>query len=293
MSINELRRKYHERICKEIIRIKTERKKQLEYPNFSDGSQKSSRDIGMGIVKLLGWEINNTEELKEQTAGNRFEKITLDFLKESFLLLQHIRPGKWQYHIEKPISEFHQYSYLREKSLTNFIGGVYIVKPDIVISRLPISDQDINQTETVIDDSSPIATYTSLREENYQKEVIRKGKKKPTLEVSPILHASISCKWSLRSDRSQNARLEALNLIRYRTGHLPHIVAITAEPTPHRIASLAQGTGDIDCVYHFALPELRAVVSDLKNEDQHEILTNLINGRRLRDISDLPFDLAT
>ncbi|MBO9364254.1 MAG: restriction endonuclease, partial [Roseiflexus sp.] len=64
-----------------------------------------------------------------------------------------------------------------------------------------------------------------------------------------MLHASISRKWTIRSDRSQNIRTEAMNLIRNRKGHTPHIVAVTAEPLPTRIASLALGTGDLDCVY--------------------------------------------
>jgi hypothetical protein len=107
-----------------------------------------------------------------------------------------------------------------------------------------------------------------------------------------ILHASISCKWTLRSDRSQNARSEALNLIRQRKGNAPHIVVVVAEPLPTRIASLSLGTGDIDCVYHFALPELQKAITDINNEDQLDLLQTLIEGRRLRDISDLPFDLA-
>jgi hypothetical protein len=86
---------------------------------------------------------------------------------------------------------------------------------------------------------------------------------------------------------------EALNLIRNRKGKLPHIVAVTAEPTPIRIASLALGTGDIDCVYHFALNELKTAIENIKNEDQLDMLNMLIEGRRLRDISDLPFDLTT
>ena len=110
--------------------------------------------------------------------------------------------------------------------------------------------------------------------------------------MKPILHASISCKWTIRSDRSQNTRTEALNLIRNRKGHTPHIAAVTAEPLPTRIASLALGTGDLDCVYHIALPELQDSITELKNEDQLDMLQTLIDGKRLRDISDLPFDLA-
>ncbi len=128
--------------------------------------------------------------------------------------------------------------------------------------------------------SDSFASFTPLRKANYE-------------HPRPILHASISCKWTLGSDRGQNARTEALNLIRNRKGHLPHVVAVTAEPLPTRIASLALGTGDLDYVYHFALPELQESIAEIDNEDQMDMLMILIDGRRLRDISDLPFDLAT
>ena len=107
-----------------------------------------------------------------------------------------------------------------------------------------------------------------------------------------ILHASVSCKWTLRSDRSQNSRTEALNLIRNRKGHLPHIVAVTAEPMPSRIASIALGTGDVDCVYHFALTELKEAIEHIGSEDSSELIRTMIEGNRLKDISDLPLDLA-
>jgi hypothetical protein len=81
-------------------------------------------------------------------------------------------------------------------------------------------------------------------------------------------------------------------LIRNRKGSLPHIVAVTAEPLPTRIAAIALGTGDLDCVYHFALPELKQSLLELGNEDQLDMLNVMIDGMRLRDISDLPFDLA-
>ncbi len=37
------------------------------------------------------------------------------------------------------------------------------------------------------------------------------------------------------SDRAQNTRSEALNLIRNRKGRLPHIVVVTEEPSPSRL----------------------------------------------------------
>jgi hypothetical protein len=57
-------------------------------------------------------------------------------------------------------------------------------------------------------------------------------------------------------------------------------------------ASLALGTGDIDCVYHFALYELMETVGDSSYDDSKELLKIMIRGKRLRDISDLPLDLA-
>jgi hypothetical protein len=70
------------------------------------------------------------------------------------------------------------------------------------------------------------------------------------------------------------------------------VIAVTAEPLPTRLAALALGTGDLDCVYHIALPELREAVALLGKDDQLDILDTMIQGQRLRDISDLPFDLA-
>ncbi len=55
-------------------------------------------------------------------------------------------------------------------------------------------------------------------------------------------------------------------------------MAVTGEPLPMRIASLALGTGDLDCVYHFALPELQKAIEELIElgesglEDQKDML---------------------
>jgi len=284
MNISELRRAYHQRISEEIIRIQKDG--ESEYPNFADRGSKASRAIAQGIVHRLGG-ISSHKGLSGQTAGGLFETITRDFLEQTFALLQHLRPGKWQYSVQTPISHFDQYEHLaileriveQYNELASSLGTDYIIKPDIVIGRWPLSDDEINQDQILVTQGGPFASFTPLRQANFDQARI-------------ILHASISCKWTLRSDRGQNARTEALNLIRNRKGNLPHIVAVTAEPLPTRIASLALGTGDLDCVYHFALHELRDSIEDIKNADQLDMLMVLIDGRRLRDISDLPFDLA-
>jgi hypothetical protein len=181
------------------------------------------------------------------------------------------------------IADFEQYSHLREieritkehPQLRTVLGADYFIKPDVVILRSPEEDPVLNKDRILVDDSC--ARLASLRKKN---------------GGLPILHASISCKWTIRSDRSQNSRSEALNLVRNRKGHTPHIVVVTAEPLPSRLASVALGTGDIDCVYHFALTELRDAVNSLDYPDAQEMLKTLIEGKRLRDISDLPLDLS-
>jgi hypothetical protein len=157
------------------------------------------------------------------------------------------------------------------------LGGDYLVVPDITIARQPVNDAEINSAEEFLSGAEEVARFTPLR---------------ASVNPKNILHASVSCKWTIRSDRSQNTRTEALNLIRNRKGKVPIVVAVVFEPLPTRIASIALGTGDLDCVYHGALHELREAIEELANEDQKEMLDTLVQGRRLRDISDLPFDLA-
>ena len=284
-SLPQLRRAYHENIGLQIVRFST--KNGESWPNFADSSSRSSVLISNCTAEILGFPVRINSGLSGQTAGSLFEKLTCDFLREVFSSIQHLRPGKWQYLTARTqISGFVQYRHLEtlgelvqdNQTLSAALGHGYIVTPDIVIARHPATLDEVNVFGDFL--GSGIAGLTPFLAINQE-------------TILPFLHASVSCKWTIRSDRSQNTRTEALNLIRNRKGSLPHIVAVTAEPLPMRIASLALGTGDLDCVYHFALDELREVCESLPGcEDQAEMLATMIQGDRLRDISDLPFDLA-
>ena len=70
----------------------------------------------------------------------------------------------------------------------------------------------------------------------------------------------------------------------------PHQVVRT-QAIRTQIASLALGTGDIDCVYQFALTELRQAIIETTNEEPLQLLDIMIDGKRLREIADLPLDL--
>lgn len=258
----------------------------------ADTSSRSSKEISRRILGILMEEQNHQVQTKikisGQTLGKQFEKLTMEFLQETFPYLQSICPGKWTIlqlgnNNRLKTSDFAQYEHLaylsqlteQNSQLAAVLGNDYLVAPDVVMYRDLYDDEEINAKNLIVDDR--ISTMTDIRRKNGGK---------------PILHASISAKYTMRSDRAQNSRTEALNLIRNRKGHLPHIVVVTAEPMPNRLASLAMGTGDIDCVYHFALYELIRAVQDVGSEDAIETLDTLVQGKRLKDISDLPLDLT-
>jgi hypothetical protein len=219
-------------------------------------------------------------------AGSIFEACVREFLETTLAGILSGR-GPWAVEGGGSIGRFAQYAHLQEieelsrehPELHIYLGGDYLVTPDICVSRRPIDDAVLG--DEVMTDEDGLARDTFLRSKNNER---------------PLIHASVSCKWTLRSDRAQNARTEALNLLRNRKGRAPAIVLVTAEPLPTRLASLAYGTGDVDRIYHLALYELQDAVAQSQRESpryiaQKTALDRMVDGLRLADISDLPFDL--
>lgn len=254
----------------------------------ADGSQNTSKAIALGIAQNLATQTIPTK-LQGQRAGKQFEEAVEEFLANTFPLFQSLRPGGWTIEnvggsrAEYQISKYEPYSHLadlataieNDRTLASVLGNSYEISPDILVLRNPEPDETINEQRELVDADS--GRYAVIRRANQER---------------PIVHAIVSCKWTLRSDRAQNARSEALNVIRNRKGRTPHIAVVTAEPSPSRLASLALGTGDIDTVYHFALPELIEAVDRTDNDEAISMLGTLVTGKRLRDISDLPLDLT-
>lgn len=256
-------------------------------PSNADKDNEDSKAIATEMLSQMG-SPNKRAKIAAQSLGSRFEKQCLAFVQETFPRLKHLRPGSWVVttpsgKFKRGITDTEQYAHLatladaceKQPELAAILGQDYLIKPDIIILRETEDDQSINSIERLVDDST--TNLASLRRANGGKS---------------IFHASISCKFTMRSDRARNSRSEALNLIRNRKGRTPHIVVVTAEPLPSRLASLALGTGDLDFVYHIALPELQSAVKKRGSPDSRECLNIMIDGKRLRDISDLPLDLA-
>ncbi|WP_035267117.1 NgoMIV family type II restriction endonuclease [Ahrensia sp. 13_GOM-1096m] len=254
----------------------------------ADKSSRPSVRLASAIYAQLSQNVAADEiKLSGQTAGAKFEQICAAYLSAAFKHLDAVRPGKWIIGCDgiqggNGLAYFEQFAHLaslEELSRENprlkaAIGSDYLIKPDVLVARQPEPDERIGSSVT-----------SGLDFENARRTPFR-----AVNNSLMLLHATISCKWTIRSDRAQNARTEALNLMKNRKGRVPHVVVITGEPTPGRIASLAFGTGELDCVYHFALTELIEAVK--KDDSAYDILSSMLDGNRLRDIADLPFDLA-
>ena len=280
----ESRKSFHAALLSSILKIHPT----SGVPSNADGNNRPSVEIAKGIITRIGTGAMGAR-LAGQMSGNEFEEVVASYVRETFEKLGHLRPGTWDIRRvvkrrnQIGIAAFEQYSHLDDLALAASqnielaaaLGNEYVITPDVIIARLPEPDHVINAPIQLVDDD--VTRLASLRAIH---------------QTRPILHASISCKWTLRSDRAQNVRSEALNLVRNRKGPLPRVVAVTGEPLPSRLASLALGTGDIDCVYHFALDELRETVDALGYEDSKEMLEIMVQGKRMKDISDLPLDLA-
>jgi hypothetical protein len=227
-------------------------------PNCSDKDSSASVAIAVAILEQMG--ISARLSHTGQSAGAELEKKVADHLANA---LPAISPGRpWLVfgsEGKKQISEFAQYEHLSRLKSVMEADKTGLLRVEIGADYLISPDVTVGlQSESGV----------------------------------PFLHAAISCKWTIRSDRVQNIRHEGTILTRHRRGRQPHVVAVTAEPLPSRLAAIARGTGEVDAVYHIALPELEKAVAELENEEQWECLGELLDQGRLRDFNDLASTLA-
>jgi hypothetical protein len=223
-------------------------------PNIADKDSPTSVALAELVFQALGVDRISTE--KGQTLGSRFEGAVRAFLEAE---LPPLAPHQ-AFEIEsRRIFEFAQYAHLAR------------------ITEL-------------LEERDPSGT---LRAEMGTDYLI-----KPDVTVAllgsdpPFLHAAVSCKWTIRSDRVQNIRHEGVILTRHRRGRQPHVVTVTSEPLPSRLAAIARGTGEVDCVYHAALGPLHEAVATVGNASELDVLEELIEQDRLRPLEVLPEVLA-
>ena len=177
----------------------------------ADTSSRGSKAIAKRIVEILVDEHHHTanvvDKISGQTLGKQFELLTMEFLQETFPYLQNLRPGQWSIlqlgnNNRLKTSDFEQYEHLAYLSaltaenaqLAAALGNDYLVAPDVVIYRNLCEDEEINREQYIVDDNT--GKMADIRKANGGK---------------PLLHASVSAKFTMRSVRAQNSRTEALN----------------------------------------------------------------------------------
>jgi hypothetical protein len=166
----------------------------------------------------------------------------------------------WQVDRGRLITDFAQYAHLRRvdelvresAELRITVGRDYLIKPDVTVGLVDLT----------------------------------------VLGAEPFLHGAVSCKWTIRSDRVQNIRHECNQMIRHRRGRQPHLVTVTAEPLPSRLASIARGTGEVDGVYHIAFDALDASINAQANAAQQEAWRECVEQRRILSYEALAQTLA-
>jgi hypothetical protein len=227
-------------------------------PNIADGSSSSSVAIASRLFEQLGVTRDSAES--GQTMGSGFEAAVMGFLADE------LATGERGFEVGRQIiTAFAQYRHLA-------------------------------RIEALLAEADPDGTLRSELGSDYLiKPDVTVGL--PLASGELFLHAAISCKWTIRSDRVQNIRHEGVILGRHRRGRQPHVVTVTSEPLPSRLAAIARGTGEVDCVYHVALEELLAALTSLEAGGQRfgserDAVEELVLQDRLRPLDVLPEVLA-
>jgi hypothetical protein len=226
-------------------------------PNSADVDNAESLRLAAGVLDALGVSSSSPSDVPSSPGGPLEQCVQADLETA----LPTIDPDRhWQVRNGGLITEFAQYAHMKavdalvraNPELRVTVGRDYLIRPDVTVGLL---DLDV-------------------------------------LGSPPFLHAAVSCKWTIRSDRVQNIRHEYSQMVRHRRGRQPHLVAVTAEPLPSRLASIARGTGEVDAVYHIVYDHLAAAVSERANDEQKAAWDECVGQRRILPYSALVKTLA-
>jgi hypothetical protein len=262
-------------------------------PNLADLAGPSSTLISGEIYRLLGIPYDRTTDFDlgelEQDADpadglesggtKQAEGTVLELGLESDLrsALTQAEPARgWHVTRTEPAHQFAQFAHMRELER--------VLRDDAVLAAL----SDFPELVSAI-----------ARDYNVKSDVMI-GLPNPSRRgPAHVLHAAVSSKLTLRSDRAQNVRTEFGVLVRNRRGRLPHLVVVTAEPLPSRLVSLTRGTGEIDANYHLLFEELDESISNLLRQtnrpkrtisalsEQARTWREMVDGGRMRPYSEL------
>lgn len=226
-------------------------------PNIADVGSIESLRLAGEAYRILGIERVSNESLADTDTGSSLEILVSNDLDAQLGALDESR--KWQVRRGGLASTFAQFQHLAE------------------LQRL-LDEQPTLRATVGHDYQVKTDVYVGLPD--------------PRPGGRPFLHAAISCKWTIRSDRVQNVRHEFNTLVKSRRGRLPHLVLVTAEPLPSRVISIARGTGEVDAVYHLLFDEISSAVASTASDRQLQDWEEMLSQGRLRPYHALAQDLT-
>ncbi|MCM3895787.1 restriction endonuclease [Gordonia sputi] len=232
-------------------------------PNTADSDNAASREIAAAILDQIGIGRGQPSGVANSQSGRPLERAVAETLARDLPVLDADR-GWIINDLSHPITDFLQYTHLQR------------------VDRLVKENAELRTT---------LGTDYIIRPD------VVVGLPSRSSDDPPFLHAAVSCKWTIRSDRVQNIRHENNQMIRHRRERLPHLVTVTAEPLPSRLAAIARGTGEVDAVYHIAFDALAASIASLGSagritKDQIDSWHEVTTQGRVRPYSDLAPTLA-
>lgn len=232
-------------------------------PNTADTDSESSKAISAAVLDELQVPRGVPTGVVNPKSGRPLEKAVALSLRHDLPL--HDAERDWKvYEVPASISDFVQYSHLKKVDT--------LVKSNFEL-RITLGQDYLIKPDVTV--ALPGRAADEL----------------------PFLHAAVSCKWTIRSDRVQNIRHENNQMIRHRRERLPHLVTVTAEPQPSRLAAIARGTGEVDAIYHIAFDALDTAIRNLAlagtiRMGQLDAWEECIELGRVRPFSDLAPTIA-
>lgn len=173
MLMKQLRHEYHREICEQLLSVDTN-----GIPNNADKHSNISVTLAKGLVEKIGFSIGQ-KKAPGQTAGKLFEKLTTNYLEKAFSHINHLHPGDWLFIMGKKIKDVEQYEHLallaetlKENKELRATLGDYLIHPDIVVGRYPVTDDEINRNEQLLSSDKSIANLTPLRKQNSSKLIL-------------------------------------------------------------------------------------------------------------------------
>ena len=283
VMLNVIRKEYHKAVCSELISYRED----SDALSFIDEATAMSGELTRQMISKLSCAIG-TRKLPPDTIGQRFAELTRTFIGQSLSVLGRPIIGEWIVSttgVHMAVDAFGRHTtvadvqrvLVADPRLRIELNHYCVIAPDIIVARR-VHHRDLTS----------LGPELACEERNIQPGTVSHR----DAIYNYLLHAVISCHWTVRGPPDERRSVDVLNLFHNRRGSTPHIMAVTFEPLPARLASLALGTGDLDCMYHVALHELLEAIDEVGSSDHKEAIQSLVQGRRLRDISDLPLDLA-